>query len=444
VRADVGLRTGLPAGPAPRTDSGERGARRAVGVAILLVVVTAAWGLWLDSRGRGIALGAAPLAGDYRLTLSPWVVLPLALGVGVVRWGPSVARRTGWRTVLWASLGATALWAVALTLVEGPAGLTEGVTNRWEYLADLDQVTGPGAFLSTFTQRIDGFVTHVRGHPPGLLLVLWWLDRLGLGGPQWAAGLMIAGGAAAVPAVLVAAREVAGEDRARGAAPFLVLAPAAVWIATSADALFAGVAAWGVALLILATGRGRPRRDLQAVGGGLLVGLSLFLSYGLVLLCVIPLAVGVARRRIRPLLVGGLAVAAVALAFAGLGFWWFDGLQATHREYYQGIAARRPYGYFLLANLAAFAVAVGPAVVGGLAVLRDRGLWLLVGGALMAVAIADLSGLSKGEVERIWLPFDVWVGLAAAAVAVSRRPRAWLAAQAATALTVQVGVATIW
>jgi di/tricarboxylate transporter len=126
VQADVGLRTGLPVGSAPRTDSRERGARRAVGVAILLVVVTAAWGLWLDSRGRGIALGAAPLAGDYRLTLSPWVVLPLALGAGVVRWGSSVARRAGWRTVLWASLGATALWAVALALVEAPRGSPKG------------------------------------------------------------------------------------------------------------------------------------------------------------------------------------------------------------------------------------------------------------------------------------------------------------------------------
>jgi hypothetical protein len=329
-------------------------------------------------------------------------------------------------------------------MVEGPTGLTEGVTNRWEYLVDLDQVGRPGAFLSTFTQRIDDFVTHVRGHPPGLLMVLWWLDRLGLGGPQWTAGLMITGGAAAVPALLVAAREVAGEDRARGAAPFLVVAPAAVWIATSADALFAGVGAWGVALLILATGREGLTGDLRAVGGGLLLGVGLFLSYGLVPLCVIPLVVGIARRRIRPLVVGGLAVAAVALVFAGLGFWWLDGLRETHHEYYEGIAARRPYGYFLFANLAAFAVAVGPAVVGGLAELRDRGLRLLIGGALMAVAIADLSGLSKGEVERIWLPFALWVGLAAAAIAPGRRPRAWLAAQAATALTVQVGVATIW
>jgi hypothetical protein len=37
--------------------------------------------------------------------------------------------------------------------------------------------------------------------------------------------------------------------------------------------------------------------------------------------------------------------------------------------------------------------------------LRDRQLWLLVGAALTAVLLADVSGLSKAEVERIWLPF---------------------------------------
>jgi hypothetical protein len=444
VGVDVRPRTGQPGEVSEPTPRGERTARLVAGLGALLVVITAAWGLWLDSRGRGVGLGAAPLTGDFRLTLTPWVVLPVALAAAGVRWGPALARRAPWGTLLWASFGAAAAWAVALALVEGPPGLTEGVTNRWEYLADLDRVGAPGAFLATFTERIDGFVTHVRAHPPGLLVLLWWLDRFGLGGPAWTAALMVTGGAAAVPAVMMAAREIAGEDRARAAAPYLILTPAAVWIATSADALFAGVAAWGIALLILATGRDDRAGDLQAVGGGLLLGLGLFMTYGLLPLGLIPLAVSVTRRRIRPLVIGGSAVVAVALAFAGSGFWWYEGLQETTREYYEGIAARRPYGYFVFANLAAFAVAVGPAALGGLAVLRDRMLWSVVGAALAAVAIADLSGLSKGEVERIWLPFWVWVGLAAAAMATSRHPRAWLAAQALTALVVQAGVATIW
>ncbi len=42
------------------------------------------------------------------------------------------------------------------------------------------------------------------------------------------------------------------EATARLAAPFVAVAPTAIWIAVSADGYFAGVAAWGIALLALA------------------------------------------------------------------------------------------------------------------------------------------------------------------------------------------------
>ena len=72
-----------------------------------------------------------------------------------------------------------------------------------------------------------------------------------------------------------------------------------------------------------------------------------------------------ARAGARP---GGAPVAvAVGLAALG-GFWWFDGLAATREAYAESLARLRPYGYFLVANLVAAAVAVGPAVwVGSLA-----------------------------------------------------------------------------
>ncbi len=69
-------------------------------------------------------------------------------------------------------------------------------------------------------------------------------------------------------------------------------------------------------------------------------------------------------------------------AFAAAGFWWLDGLAATRHEYLQSAAKERPYGYFVLADLAAFAVWLGPAVAIALARLRDRRIWLLVGGGL--------------------------------------------------------------
>jgi hypothetical protein len=137
--------------------------------------------------------------------------------------------------------------------------------------------------------------------------------------------------------------------------------------------------------------------------------------------------------------------AAVAAAFAWAGFWWWDGLQATAREVHLS-SLHRGYGPFLLFNLAVFAIALGPAVAVGLVRMRDCGTWLLVGGSLVAVLAADVSGLSKGEVERIWLPFVPWVAVAAGALD-DGRPRvatAWVAGQALVALLVQSMVRSPW
>jgi len=60
--------------------------------------------------------------------------------------------------------------------------------------------------------------------------------------------------------------------------------------------------------------------------------------------------------------------------------------------------------------------------------------WLPIA-ATAAVLAADLSGLSKAEVERIWLPFAVWLLVATTHLPHGHR-RWWLAAQAATALAV--------
>ena len=229
---------------------------------------------------------------------------------------------------------------------------------------------------------------------------------------------------------------------ARCCCPFLVLAPAAVWVATSMDALFLGVAAWGVALMIVATGRRGAIGDRRAVAGGIFFGGALMLSYGVALLGLLVVYVAALRKRIRPVLIGCVAATAVVATFAIAGFWWPDGLVAATERYRAGISAARPGGYFFVANLAAIAVPLGPAVVAALFARWDKGLSLLVVPALAAIVLADMSGLSKGEVERIWLPFTPW--LMPAAGALPAPPTAWLAAQATWTIMVQVGVQTPW
>jgi hypothetical protein len=96
----------------------------------------------------------------------------------------------------------------------------------------------------------------------------------------------------------------------------------------------------------------------------------------------------------------------------------------------------------LAGNPAALALATGPAVAAGLATaLRaaDRSARLLPGAVLGALVLADLSQMSRGEVERIWLPFVPWLALAAPG-----DRRGWLVAQAGLALLLQVALVSPW
>ena len=79
--------------------------------------------------------------------------------------------------------------------------------------------------------------------------------HLGLGGDLVAGLVVTVLAATTAPAVLTTVRALGAEPAARRAAPFLVLAPAAVFMAVSADALFAAVAAWGLACLAIAATR---------------------------------------------------------------------------------------------------------------------------------------------------------------------------------------------
>jgi hypothetical protein len=162
-----------------------------------------------------------------------------------------------------------------------------------------------------------------------------------------------------------------------------------------------------------------------------------------VLLAAIPLVVAAGRRRWRPIALAALGALPVFAMFLAAGFWWIEGLLATRIEYLESVARLRPFGYFVVANLASFALILGPATIAGAAALRERTTWLLVGGALAAVALADASGMSKAEVERIWLPFAAWVLLATSALPAASR-RAWLAATVAFGLVLEVAVWQPW
>jgi hypothetical protein len=412
-----------------------------------LVTIAIVWGAILAATGVRLGIAAEPLAGHYEWRLGTRAFPALAVAACGVAFASTIAATARWRVLLLLTTLGAVVWAVALAVVDGWNALTDPLLSRDQYLATVPRVGDLGGFLAHFTDRIATYNVHTQGHPPGMVVALWGIDQLGLRSVAWNAVLVFAGGAAAIPATLIALREVAGEHAARTAAPFLVLAPAMIWW-SSGDALFTGVSAWAVTLVVLATGRTGRRSDVLAVSGGVLFGITAFLSYGLVLLAVIPAVVALARHRVRPLVLAMLGALPIFVMFFAAGFWWLAGFTATRRRYWAGIASDRPYGYFLIGNLAAFGLAVGPATAAALAWLRDRRVWLLAGSALAVVAAADVSGLSKAEVERIWLPFVPWILVATAAFATTRHraldARRWLALQAATGCVLAVAVRSPW
>jgi methylthioxylose transferase len=222
----------------------------------------------------------------------------------------------------------------------------------------------------------------------------------------------------------------------------------------SADGYFAGVAAWGLALLALAVRASARPAILAGLGSGLLLGWAIFLNYGLGLIALPAVAVLLAasdvRGALRALVPAVVAALAVVGVFALAGYWWFDGYTLVQQRYWQGIAANRPFQYWAWANFASVVCAVGLGTVAGvsrafdLPSIRARsGLHLVILAALLAIVCADLSMLSKAEVERIWLPYTVWL-TAAGALLPPRSHRFWLALNVVGALALNHLILTNW
>ncbi|WP_345892216.1 hypothetical protein [Mycolicibacterium sphagni] len=403
---------------------------------------------------------AAPIFGWWDAHIG-WGTMPaIAIGAFGVAWAPAQARRLPWRHLLVATWATSAAWAVSLALIDGwRRGFVDRLADPNEYLYQVPSITDIPAALRSFVRRIpdfqgDSWVTHVAGHPPGALLTFVWLDRLGLGGGLPAGILVVFAGSSAAAAVVITVRTVHDEVTARRAAPFLALAPTAIWVAVSADGYFMAIAAWGIALLALSIRRsGRPGWVLAA-SSGLLLGWAVMLSYGLVLASLIALPVVLTAANRATALRRAALAAATAVAVVGIfdlhGFWWVDGYHAVQQRYWQGIAHDRPIQYWSWANLASIICAIGFGSVAGIgqaldasALRRRRGLNLLVVGSLAAIAVADVSLLSKAETERIWLPFALWM-TAAPALLPPRSQRWWLAVNVIGALLINHVIFTNW
>ena len=346
-------RSDLPDSPAP---TWRRGDSVALAVALAVIAVAAVVGHEMNRRGLPIVLPRPPLLAFWHPHFgwgTPLAVLCVLLGLRVQQ----VAAGWPWRRLLLTGWLLNLAWMCSLTLVDGlQRGWIDVLLDPNEYLHDLHRISDPLEFFSSFTHFIAFgpgvggdlvWTTHVAGHPPLTTLIFWLLARIGLDGGFWAGGLCILIASAASVALPVTLRELGAEAAARRIVPFVALFPGAVWMAVSADGLFAGVAVSGLALVCRGAGR---RRVVPSLLGGLLLGVAVFLSYGLVLfgLAVLTAIILTAHRGgwrnvVVPWLIATAGFVAVAAVHVALGFNWVSGLVALSVRYYQGIASQRPF-----------------------------------------------------------------------------------------------------
>ena len=379
----------------PRTD---RATWTGLAVAVALVVVAAlvppltGWEVRARSANAG-GTSVPPLHGTWSPTwFGPGTLPAILIALAAVRWATGLAERLPWRRLLLASYVAALAWALSLALTDGWSGIAHVTAHGYDYGDTARAVTDVPALLDGWVPRIDAdhpdnFVTHVAAHPPLALLFFVGLARIGLGS-DLAMGLAVTVVAATTaPSVLIAVRRLGAEDAARRAAPFLTLGPAAIYLAVSGDAVFGAVAAAGLALLaVAATSTGR-RIVAWSVAAGLVLGVGVMMSYGLLLLGFLALAVLALARSWWPLPIAAVAALAVVLGFAAYGFAWWEGYAALTERYWRGLASERPGAYWTWANLAALTISAGPVLGAGIGTLvavrrrADRVVGLLVAAA---------------------------------------------------------------
>jgi hypothetical protein len=430
------------------------------GIAAALLLVAAAI-LVPRLSGWEVYSDFPPLHANLRPRFGWGTVPAVVVGVLAVWFGTRLAARLRWRWLLLAAFAAALAWMVSLGLVDGLDGLGAVLGYPSEYLETARQITDVGAFLQSYIAHIpldsvDHWPVHIAGHPPGAVLFFAGLVQLGLGSALASGLVVIVLGATTPVAVLVLLRRLGAEREARVAAPFLVIGTSAIWVAVSADGMFAAVAAWGLCVLgLAATSRRWIAVGAWGVLAGLLLGYCVMLSYGLPLLGMLAVGVLVAARSWRPLPFALAAALAVVLVFAVGGFPWWEAYPVLVERYWAGLASDRPFAYWVWGNPAALAMSAGPVLgaslvlAGGrLRAVADRAggvrvVVLLTAAAALTVLIADLSMMSKAEVERIWLPFVPWL-LLGTALLPERARRPALAVQVVAALVIQHLFATRW
>lgn len=392
-----------------------RDALRWVGlVAVGLLAVAAA--VAADVR---FGTASAPFVGEYRAkAVIGTPVAPAVAAVVLLAAARGVHERWSWRPLLLASWVAAVAWTAGLASVDGGNGFARPLTEGGEYLPDVDAFAAdPLGFLGSFVDDPSALTAATRRHPPGPVFLLWVLTRFGVARATSLGVVIMLIGCVTVPLVAVAVRSLAGERAARRLLPLLVLAPWAVWVAVSLDAVVATLGAAHLALAVLAgeDRRAPHSRLVLAVLAGLLLGVAVLFSYSVAWLGLGGILAFFVRRRSGLVVLAGLAALVPLFVVQALGFTWTDGLAMAQADFAERVQPARSWRAWAVTDVLVLLVAAGPAVLASARKARRTPAWPFLVAAVAAVAFSVAAGIARGEVERLWLPFFPWLLVAATA-----------------------------
>ena len=390
-----------------------------------------------------------PISANFGTSLGPGVFIPILLGILLWLAMPRLLVSPV-RTFLSISVGFGWLFSMTLAMEgRGISALTTPFTQTGNYWSQVPivQRLGPRAFDAAYPQlfRYSYPIAHAAVHPPGALLLLWTLSRV-TGGSAGITCAIVAliGVLGAVPTYALT-RRAYGERAARGAALFFACSSGVLLYAPTVDSIFVTITAIALVALQRAT-----TSDSWALGAGVLSAVALCFTFGAIALA--PLFLGMmflARKdvptwtlaRRAALVVAGIILAAVAvritLSIDLVAI--FRSVMGAQRHFDQ--FSGRLYRYWVWADPVALFISVGLAVT-TLFVAETRVRWRLRSPGLesvllLTVLLLTVTGLNRGETDRVWLLLAPVVCAAAAASANDLEVRWVAAAGLAQALVIQ-------
>ncbi|HSK36988.1 MAG TPA: hypothetical protein VLA80_09645, partial [Actinomycetota bacterium] len=263
-------------------------------MAAVVVVLAGTLGtLWLRGWGRvGFEVPSTPWYFSFPFYVFPgpqlelgWTAATLPVVAATVAATLALYRSpAGWPCRVAATVGLAGILALAVAaLAGGPSAWGAPFDYAGEYPAGVGRVGAIPSFLHHFPEQLPDLPSHATGHPAGAMVVYALVARV-WPGLTAAALVTVAVGSLGAVATGGLARDELGERGGRLALAVWVVAPGVVlYLATSADAIFAAV----LGAATLAAHRGLVQRSASwTVAGGVLLWASSMLTYAAVLLLV--------------------------------------------------------------------------------------------------------------------------------------------------------------